>query len=355
MPSHNYTWSFEPKADWSANYASSKEIFQYFKDFSTKYGLGKYIELNQQVISATWDETAAEWHVTAKNVVTGELKVASAHVLVNAGGILNAWRYPPIPGIDTFKGPLVHSAAWPEDLDLSGKVVGLIGNGSSGIQILPAIKSQVKELVTFIREATWVAPPLGESYQLYSEEEKKRFATDPAYHVETRKKAEARANGSFALFHSGSTEQAQIRAYMEDRMKSKLNNPDLEKLLIPDWAVGCRRLTPGTNYLESLSDENVKVVFGEITQITETGVICDDGKGEYPIDVLICATGFDTTFKPRFPLVGRDGESLTTLWKGMAVLRCSHFSFFLLSFLSLDADLTPPRAHPLKKMNRKPI
>jgi cyclohexanone monooxygenase len=101
---------------------------------------------------------------------------------------------------------------------------------------------------------------------------------------------------------------------MLTQMKEKLRNPQLENLLVPEWSVGCRRITPGTNYLESLSDSNVKVVYGEITQVTETGVICDNGAGEYPVDVLICATGFDTTFKPRFPLVNGSGEDLRDVW-----------------------------------------
>jgi cyclohexanone monooxygenase len=130
-----------------------------------------------------------------------------------------------------------------------------------------------------------------------------------------RKRSENVANGAFGIFHTGSGKQREVRAYMEGEMRTKLRNPDLEKVLIPDWAVGCRRLTPGTNYLESLNDSNVRVVFGEITQITETGVICDDGSGEHAVDVLICATGFDTTFKPRFPLIGTAGESLSTAWK----------------------------------------
>lgn len=129
VPSHCYTWSFEPKTDWSANYASSKEIFKYFKDFSTRHGLEKYIALEHEVVGATWDEETAQWQVQVKDLRSGIVSSASAHVLINAGGILNAWRYPPIPGINSYKGDLVHSAAWPQDLDLKGKVVGLIGNG----------------------------------------------------------------------------------------------------------------------------------------------------------------------------------------------------------------------------------
>lgn len=129
VPAHNYTWSFEPKTDWSANYASSKEIFKYFKDFTRKYGLSKYIKLEHEVVGATWMEAEAQWKVDVKDLRSGNTQSSFAHILVNAGGILNAWRYPPIPGIKDFKGDLVHSAAWPEHLDLNGKVVGLIGNG----------------------------------------------------------------------------------------------------------------------------------------------------------------------------------------------------------------------------------
>lgn len=129
VPSHCYTWSFEPKTDWSSTYASAKEIHQYFAGFAKKYQLGRYIKLEHEVIGATWDEAAAQWHVKIRQGTTEILVEDSCHVLLNAGGILNAWKWPAIPGLENYKGTLVHSAAWPEDLDLTGKVVGLIGNG----------------------------------------------------------------------------------------------------------------------------------------------------------------------------------------------------------------------------------
>jgi hypothetical protein len=100
---------------------------------------------------------------------------------------------------------------------------------------------------------------------------------------------------------------------MTQAMKDKLQNPELESKLIPNWAVGCRRLTPGVGYLESLGKDNVHVVYGEINEVTPNGCVCDDGK-EYPVDVLICATGFDTSFKPRFPLVNPGGRNLQDEW-----------------------------------------
>src|SRR6201994_1342422 len=100
---------------------------------------------------------------------------------------------------------------------------------------------------------------------------------------------------------------------MTKAMTDKLQNKELEAKLIPNWAVGCRRLTPGIGYLESLGKENVKVVYGEIDEVTPNGCLCNDGK-EYPVDFLICATGFDTSFKPRFPLVNPGGRNLQDEW-----------------------------------------
>ncbi|OCK83368.1 FAD/NAD(P)-binding domain-containing protein [Lepidopterella palustris CBS 459.81] len=313
VPSHCYTWSFEPKTDWSATYATSKEIHEYFCDFMYKYGLDKYIKLQHAVSGAVWNPTTAHWDVVIDDLATGQKIHNSAHVLINATGILNAWRYPPIPGINDYKGALVHSAAWDPNLVLEGKTVGLIGNGSSGIQILPAIKDQVKDLVTFIREPTWIAPPIGQGYKVYSDEERAKFASDPKFHLEMRREIEKGMNSSFAIFHTGSELQKMTRQHMLSEMKEKLHNAELERLLIPEWSVGCRRITPGTNYLESLSAPNVKVVYGEISEITEKGPIVEGT--EHPVDVLICATGFDTTFKPRFPLIGKTGQALADLWK----------------------------------------
>lgn len=292
VPSHCYTWSFEPKTDWSATYASSTEIHQYFDDFKTKYGLERFIRFNCAVSGAVWNAKSAEWEVQIKDLKTGESFTSSAHVLVNAGGILNAWRYPPIPGIKDYEGELVHSAAWDPKLDLNNKTVGLIGNGSSGIQILPAIKDQVKHLTTFIREPTWVAPPIGQEYQVYSKEDKVKFVTEPDHHLQMRKEIEKGMNQMFTLFWSNSDAQKMTRAHMAQQMQEKLHNPELEKLLIPSWSVGCRRITPGRDYLESLSHPKVEVVYGEIASITKKGCVVD-GK-EYAVDALICATGFDT-------------------------------------------------------------
>ncbi|TLD33784.1 hypothetical protein PspLS_00696 [Pyricularia sp. CBS 133598] len=342
VPAHNYTWSFEPKPDWSANYAGSREIHDYFKNFAVKNDLGKYVRLRHKVIDARWDDGEALWRVDVEDLATGSVLNKTCHVLLNAGGVLNDWKWPDIPGLKSFGGDLVHSADWPEQgLDLAGKRVGLIGNGSSAIQILPAIKDKVGSVVTFIRSATWITPVFGEGtqqgaeYREYSDEEKQAFARDPEAHLKFRREYETSSNAIYSVFQAGSEEQIGLRQAMEQKMRDKIRDPELEKVLVPDWAVGCRRLTPGTGYIEALSDEKVQTVCAQVTEVTPTGVVCDDGKGEYPVDVLICATGFDTTYKPRFTLRGTSGADLARMWKdeprayfGMAV---DHFPNYLMT------------------------
>ncbi|KEF53693.1 cyclohexanone monooxygenase [Exophiala aquamarina CBS 119918] len=313
VPAHNYTWSFEPKLDWSAVYAGSGEIFNYFDHFSKKYGLRKYCKTRHQVVGAIWNNTKGGYDVTVQNTATGEKFFDYCDILINAGGILNAWRWPAIPGLDRYNGTLLHTANWDPNVDLTGKHVGLIGNGSSGIQVLPTIQPHVRKVTTFIREPTYVSPVQGLEQHVFSPQELHDFANTPGTLLEYRKQVETGLNGQFSLFLKGTKTQDDTREYMIAQMKKKLNNKLLEDQLIPDWSLGCRRLTPGVGYLESLTKENVEVVYGGINEITEKGCLCDDGQ-EYPVDVLICATGFDTTFKPRFPLLGPSGTNLQDEW-----------------------------------------
>ncbi|KAF2669290.1 FAD/NAD(P)-binding domain-containing protein [Microthyrium microscopicum] len=317
VPSHNYTWSFEPNLDWSAVYSSSKEIFAYFDGFAKKYQLHDYIKTKHQVVGANWIEETGGYEVKIENLQAGTVIDDKCDILINAGGILNNWRWPAIPGLDNYKGKLLHTANWDDSVDLAGKHVGLIGNGSSGIQVLPTIQPTVGKCTTFIREPTWVSPVQGLEQHVFSEEEKRDFANHPKKLLEYRKNVERGLNGQFGIFLKDSKINTETHAYMQSQMKEKLGDAYLEEKLIPNWSVGCRRLTPGVNYLESLRKPNVEVVYGEITGVSEKGPVCDNGN-EYPVDVLICATGFDTGFKPRFPLINGAGTNLQDQWGKVA-------------------------------------
>ncbi|TGJ79106.1 hypothetical protein E0Z10_g9659 [Xylaria hypoxylon] len=313
VPAHNYTWSFEPKLDWSSVYAPAKEIYDYFNGFAQKYNLYQYIHLQHQVIGAYWNNDKGEYDITIKDTANNLVITDHCNILINAGGVLNHWRLPDIPGLDKYKGILLHTANWDETVQLEGKRVGLIGNGSSGIQVLPAIRDKCSKVTTFIRNPTWVSPTHGLEQRLFSKEEKFAFANTPGALLEYRATVENGLNTLFSIFLRNHELQEETRAYIRGQMREKLGDAYLESKLTPDFSFGCRRMTPGIDYLESLTKPNVEVVFGKINSLTELGCLCDDDK-EYPIDVLICATGFDTNFRPRFPIVSHVGENLQDKW-----------------------------------------
>ncbi|CAI7571914.1 unnamed protein product [Penicillium pancosmium] len=314
-PSHTYVWSFDPNPMWSSTYAPSTEIYDYFKRFQFRSNLGEKTKVSHQVVGAKWDDRAGKWNVEIRDIVNGVVLNDSCDVLVNASGVLNAWRWPAIPGLHDFKGKLVHSAAWDQDLDLTGKHVGLIGNGSSGIQILPAILPQVSKLTTFIREPSWIVSGVaGFEPRKFEENEKEEFAKDPITLLKFRRGIEQNMNRIFPLFLADSPTQQRSRESFSASMQGVLKDPALGDQLIPKWAVGCRRITPGVGYLESLTDEKTTVIYGGIARISPEGCVTEEGE-EHAVDVLVCATGFDTTFKPRFPLIGSHGRQLAEDWK----------------------------------------
>lgn len=129
MPSHTYTWSFEPKTDWTSVYAGSNEIFQYFSDFANKYQLLKYCKFNHLVSKAVWDDKSGHWDVEVTNTEDGTIVRDRCNILISATGVLNAWKMPDVEGIETFKGKVLHTARWDTTVDLTNKHVALIGNG----------------------------------------------------------------------------------------------------------------------------------------------------------------------------------------------------------------------------------
>ncbi len=155
--------------------------------------------------------------------------------------------------------------------------------------------------------------PFGDSPRDYTPEEIHDFNHKPGHLLQKRKQFERVVNSYFGNYLKDSPGQAQMRAYLTEAMKQKLHSSGLEEQLIPQHGVGCRRPTPGVGYLEALTSNNTETVVGEIKQVTAHGIVDQEGK-EHSIDVLVCATGFDTTYKPRFPLIGAQGKNLKDEW-----------------------------------------
>ncbi|OAL38360.1 hypothetical protein AYO20_02419 [Fonsecaea nubica] len=300
------------------------EILGYFKDIVDKHHMQGFVKLRHAVSGAWWNEETGKWKI--KIIPNGNEKAAfydEGEVLINATGVLNNWKWPAVPGVEKFKNK-VHSAAWDDTVDLDDKVVGIIGNGSSAVQIIPAIFPRVKKMISYQRSSTWITAGFAQKYAgenganfNYTEEQKAEFAANPAKYLHYRKMVEEELNQRFKFIINGSAEQAEALAFARQEMAKKLSGRKdlIEKMVPTNYAVGCRRPTPGNGYLECLTnDEKCEVTFSPIQEITEDSIITTDGK-ERKIDVLVCATGFDVSFRPRYPIVGQRGIDLRDAWK----------------------------------------
>jgi cation diffusion facilitator CzcD-associated flavoprotein CzcO len=161
IPSHLYTFSWDPNPNWSHYFAYGPEIQRYFEGFAERHGSMKYMRLNTKVIEARWDEEAGKWTLVLEDQISGEKYEDWCHVLVNGSGILNNWKWPEIDGLHDFKGALMHSAKWDHEVDFKGKAVGVIGTGSTSVQIVPQLQKEAKHLEVYMRSPTWISPPFG--------------------------------------------------------------------------------------------------------------------------------------------------------------------------------------------------
>ncbi|KAK1972743.1 phenylacetone monooxygenase [Colletotrichum sublineola] len=331
VPSHNYQFTWKPNPAWSSFFASAAEIEQYLCQICDDENLRPHIKTSHQILGAVWSESKAMWDLQIRNLATGTVLEDHADFFIDATGILNKWKFPDVKGLSDFKGTLIHSANWPEDFDFANKTVAVIGNGASGVQIVPAIRPHVKKLHHVIRTPTLIIPPrvttmkMGPSASLLEQielDEEERFSAatiakfqnDPAFYDKFAQTLELDSNIKFAIsLIAGSPQQAWALGKTKEFMKSMLRgNEKLCKQLIPDFPLGCKRLTPAPGYLESFHDPRVSLHTDAIESFVPRGIELANGE-ILEVDAIICATGFDSSFRPAFPIVGRHGN-LQDIW-----------------------------------------
>ncbi|KAL5320140.1 hypothetical protein ACEPPN_010941 [Leptodophora sp. 'Broadleaf-Isolate-01'] len=321
VPAHIYTFLFEPNPDWTSFFATGPEIWRYIKRTSDKYDLARQVQFNSRLVESVWDQDKGKWRLKIDQ--SGTIIEDEADILINSSGILNKWHWPKIPDLDKFQGKLVHTARWDESLSWDGKRVAIIGNGSSAVQLLPKMQPTASHITTYIRSSTWISANYtahltrdGHNFS-YSDDEKREFHEDKEKFYQYRRNIEHEFNKFFYALLKDSPEQNAAQELFRAEMTRRLNNdPYLCEKLIPKWHVGCRRLTPGDNYLEALQEKNVDIDFADITRFTPKGILTADGEKEF--DIIVCATGFDVSFKPFWKMVGKDGASLNEQWKDTA-------------------------------------
>ncbi|KAL4757900.1 flavin-containing monooxygenase [Aspergillus foveolatus] len=325
IPIHSYIFYFNPNPHWSQCYAKGPEIQQYILGTAERYGLRERIQFKTKVISSIWNEEEGKWDLRLQR--GKEVFEDKADVLINGSGVLNKWTFPDIEGIDTFQGKLVHTAKWDPSYDWTDKRIAVIGNGSSGLQVVPALQPKASKIVNYIRHPTWISVNIagditkdhrGTNFA-YTEEEKKLYRENPEAFLEYRKYVERSVNSVFKIMLSGSEENKFLFNHVSQVMRERLSkSPHLIEKLIPDYEIGCRRLSPGDGYLEAMQADNARFCFNSIVCITPQGIrtVSETGtESDEEFDLIVCATGFNTSFIPAWTLIGRDGRRLDHEWK----------------------------------------
>jgi cation diffusion facilitator CzcD-associated flavoprotein CzcO len=308
IPSHLYSYSFEPNPNWSRFFGPQKEILSYLEHCADKYGIVPHIRFNTRANGASFDERTGLWTV---ETTKGEKLVARV-VVSGAGHALTKPVYPDVPGRETFQGKSMHSARWDHEYSLAGKRVAVIGTGASAIQIIPSIAGKVGHMDVYQRTASWVQPKPDREI---TPEAQALFRRRPGVQKFTRR-AIYWVLEAMALGYVVEPRLNKIRELFSTRyLERKVRDPELRKKLTPNFRLGCKRILISNDYYDTLQRDDVELVTDGIAEIKAGSIVTKDGK-ERPVDVIIYATGFETAeAKPPFQITGRDGKSLADAWK----------------------------------------
>ncbi|MEB3023096.1 flavin-containing monooxygenase [[Mycobacterium] crassicus] len=330
VPSHLYSFSFEPKATWSRLFSPQPEILDYLKDVTDKYGLRRRIRFGSKVTRAAWDDEEFRWHVFTED---GQEYVAQ--FVVSGVGGLHIPRLPDIDGIDEFAGTAFHSAQWDHTVDLTGKRVAVIGTGASAIQIVPAIVGRVAELQLYQRTPAWVLPV--PHHELPSAV-RQAFVVVPGLRYAVRAAIYWALEGvGFAMTKRPGLLRL-IEAVAKSNIRRQVRDKDLRRRLTPRYRAGCKRiLYSGNNYYRAVADPKTMLITDRISRITRDGIVTADNV-EHACDVIVYATGFHVTDSYTYVgITGPNGEDLVERWnregveahRGIAVADMPNLFFLL--------------------------
>ncbi|HEX7322950.1 MAG TPA: NAD(P)/FAD-dependent oxidoreductase [Mycobacterium sp.] len=330
VPSHLYSFSFEPKATWSRLFSPQPEILDYLMGVTDKYGLRRHIRFGERVQRAHWDDAEYRWHVFTES---GREYVAQ--FLISGAGALHIPQLPDIDGIDEFTGAAFHSAQWDHGVELAGKRVAVIGTGASAIQIVPAIVSEVAELQLYQRTPPWVVPV---PHHALPGAVRQAFAVVPGLRLAVR----TGIYWSLEAVGYAMTKRPGLLRAMEAvgklNIRRSVRDKELRRRLTPHYRAGCKRiLYSGNNYYKAVANPRTTLITERIARITPNGIVTADGV-EHPVDVIVYATGFHVTDSYTYVDVkGPGGEDLVDRWnregvvahRGIAVAGMPNLFFLL--------------------------
>jgi len=306
IPSHFYSYSFAPNPEWSRRYSPGAEILSYIDNVARTHGVEKLIRYGEEVTRCEF--IAGRWHIETKR---GQRDVAD--VVIAATGVLHEPSLPNIPGLDSFAGAAFHSARWNHQAPIDNRRVGVIGNGSSAVQIVSALVARVAKLTLFQRTAQWIMP---QENPAFSAEEQAKFRAEPhiMQHMRTETARRFRANFSDAVIDANSPQIKVIEDTCRQYLESQVTRIELREKLRPAHRAACKRLVISPDFYQAIQQPNAELVVEGIDAVEARGIRTRDGR-LHELDVLVLATGFkaDNFVRP-MNVIGRNGKRLSAMW-----------------------------------------
>ncbi|KAF8161885.1 hypothetical protein BJ912DRAFT_865240 [Pholiota molesta] len=266
--------------NWTASHLPQEKILEYWVLLAKKHNLYPHIVFNSLVVSAEWNDSTHMYDIVTKNPTTDVKTHSTAHIVISAVGILETPRYAHVPGLKSFKGDIFHSGRWDYSKNLSGRRVGVIGNGASATQFVPIISQDpTTKIIQFCRSPNWMFPSPRKSYSAFRQ-------------------------GLFRLFPflMRVSRWSHFLIFVTWYMTSSAPKKYREKI-IPKYPLGCKRVIFDAKYLSALHRPNLDINYEGIETIVEDGILTKTGE-HVPLDVLIFATGYVADEYP-VPIKGR--------------------------------------------------
>jgi cyclohexanone monooxygenase len=369
-PSVHYSYAFSPELEqewaWSERYPRQPEILRYLNHVADRFDLRRDIRFGSRVISAWYDNHTNRW-----SLQTAQGEQLAARYCIAASGCLSLPSTPALPGLATFAGQIYHTGRWPHtEVDFSGQRIGVIGTGSTGIQVIPQLARQARQVTVFQRTANYSLPahnrPLSAeeqadvkaSYRTLRQSDREsaagftpRYTNAPSAHALTAALRQARfeeawAIGGFQVLGVFSDIGVDLAAntYLADFVRAKIaatvSNSETARALMPyDHPIGSKRICVDSAYYETYNRENVTLVDVRacpIEEITPGGLRTRDT--EYPLDALVLATGFDAMTGALFAIDirGTGGQRLKEKWAAgprtyLGLMTAGFPNFFLIT------------------------
>ncbi len=345
--SYTYQYSFSRELidewNWSEHFSAQPEIERYLHFVADKFDLKRDIECNARVATVHYDEADKRWEIETQNGVR-----ASARYIICATGLLSAHQFPAYEGVESFAGLSLHTARWPkEPIDFTGKRVGVVGTGPTGVQIIQTIAPDCGELTVFQRTANWCTPlrnrPIspeeqralkGKAAEIFSlckrtwagfiHEPDSRAAMDVPKAERLSRYQELYARGGFALWLGNYSDSFmsrdaadEVAEFLAAKIRQRVTDPKIAEKLIPKHVFGTKRCPGETNYYEAFNRKNVRLIDlreTPITRIMRDGI--QTGSQIHELDVIIYATGFHSITGEllRMDIRGQHGRSLQEHW-----------------------------------------